>query len=450
MTAELGQTTDPKALIPGDPGAVEDHAKAIGRHSESFDQVGSDLKKVDVVSWTGKAGDAFRESFAQEPPKWLKSSDFLHDVSRTLHDHAGTLRWAQAQASEAIARWQEGEQASKKAVDDHNKAVGQADQENRANASAGSSSRVTVAPFSDPGEKIRQEAQAMLTRARQQLQQAGDRVAEAIAGKDPKTGGGALGSLVDAVTKDWEGKGSAGFGGPRAGWAMSGPGEHGQLGKIEAYADLFHADAKGEIGNKLFHADGEARASLGADAGASAKYAHGTLSAAAQAGVGLQASAEGHAGAGPVQADGEASGIAGAGADASANVGTTGVSADASAYAGLHGKAEGGASVGGIGISGDAEGTVGAGADAKFEAGYQHGKFELGADAGAALGLGGGAGFEITVDPKEVAHTADEAAHAIGGDVGHAADDVDHAVSGAASSVGHAASSVGHTIAGWL
>ncbi|MGP4020287.1 WXG100 family type VII secretion target [Saccharopolyspora sp. 5N708] len=163
---ELGQTTDPKALIPGEPDTVENTAAKFRTQSEKFNAVGEDLKHVDVVGWSGAASDAFMDLLSKEPPKWLKSGDALDSAANALTEHAGTLRWAQAQAAEAIALWQEGEEATEKAKDQHNAAVAQANAQNQANVTDGHSNVVSVEPFSDPGERLREEARQLLSSPR--------------------------------------------------------------------------------------------------------------------------------------------------------------------------------------------------------------------------------------------------------------------------------------------
>ncbi|MCI2417616.1 hypothetical protein MOQ72_09275 [Saccharopolyspora sp. K220] len=130
-------------------------AAKIRAQSEKFNAVGEDLKHVDVVGWSGAASEAFMDLFSKEPPKWLKSSDALDSAAKALIEHAGTLRWAQEQATEAIALWQEGEEATAKAKDQQNAAVAQANAQNRANVADGHSNVVAVEPFSDPGEPNR-------------------------------------------------------------------------------------------------------------------------------------------------------------------------------------------------------------------------------------------------------------------------------------------------------
>ena len=174
--AELGQTEDPKALIPGDAGAITENVMAIHGRGKSLESTGNALKAVDTGNyWKGDGANQFRETFSQVPPKWITAGDAFAQVGRALEGFALSLSWAQGQAAEAIRIWKEAEEATRRAIDAHNSAVAQA-----AVLSAASSTPVEVAPFVDPGVEGRQVAQAILRSARAQLASAGDSAAQAL------------------------------------------------------------------------------------------------------------------------------------------------------------------------------------------------------------------------------------------------------------------------------
>lgn len=178
--AELGESGNPRDLVPGDPDAVERNVTAIRGRGRSMEVAGDDLKKIDSGAWRGAAGDAFRDKFTYEPARWHKAADAFDDTSKALDQYASTLRWAQREAREAIHLWDQGQDETQAAKTEHDQAVAQADARNRANAAAGDPTVVQVAPFSDPGEATRQAARDTLSRARQQLTEAGDRAAGTI------------------------------------------------------------------------------------------------------------------------------------------------------------------------------------------------------------------------------------------------------------------------------
>ncbi len=402
---ELGRTSDPRALVPGSPDAIEDNAAKLRAHKDRIEQVGQDLKKIDITGWSGKASDTFWEAFSKEPVRWLKSSDKIDIVVATIIRYGEALRWAQSQARKAIALWEEGEANSARG---HQYAP---------QAAAGGPASSVV----DPGEAKRREAHETLTRARAQLEEAGKQATGKISQ-------GALADMIDAMTEGMAVSGKAGASGPNASSSVSGPAGKGQLGNVHALAELGRASAQGKVGNEVINAQGKVEVNAAATSSASASYTNTGVDANAAASVGAKATAEAGANAGPIGAAGKTEGFAGAKTSASGHAGLDGVSGEVGAFAGARAEAAGGADVGGIGISGSAEGWAGAGAEASFDVGYENGKYELETNAGVALGLGADAGFKVTFDPDKVAETT----------------------GGAVSAVGDAASSTSQTISGWL
>lgn len=172
--AELGQTGDPRQLIPGDPAAIEANIVAIRGRGEAMEDAANGLKRIDSGAWVGTAGEAFRDQFSYEPSRWYQASDAFGTTAKALSSYAETLRWAQGQAGEAIRLWDDGQAATQNAQDAHQRAVADAEARTRAGLP-------TVVPtFSDPGESTRQAARDTLNRARQQLTEAGDRAMSTI------------------------------------------------------------------------------------------------------------------------------------------------------------------------------------------------------------------------------------------------------------------------------
>ncbi|MGC5255376.1 HNH endonuclease [Gordonia sp. DT218] len=176
--AELGETSDPKELIPGDAAAIDENALAIGGRGNSMALAGTSLQGINTGDyWDGSGAEAFREVFKQEPVKWLTAADAFINTGNTLGQYAGVVRWAQGQAQGAIDKYNEAQRATEQAIADYNAAVTSANATNTANAADGNPVRVTVPPFHDPGIEGREAAEAMLAHARQQLKEAGDTAA---------------------------------------------------------------------------------------------------------------------------------------------------------------------------------------------------------------------------------------------------------------------------------
>jgi hypothetical protein len=180
MSAELGQTNDPRALVPGDPAAVAENARVLRERARDVLAAGDALKRIDTGAWTGPAASKWHEDNQTEVPRWLQGGDSLDSAAQALTDYANCLTWAQGQATEAIHLWQSGETATRNAQAAHDKAVVDAQAQTQANAGRGDPTVVAAPPFADPGEAPRQTARDMLDRARQQLREAGDRGAEAL------------------------------------------------------------------------------------------------------------------------------------------------------------------------------------------------------------------------------------------------------------------------------
>ncbi|WP_020501779.1 putative T7SS-secreted protein [Sciscionella marina] len=174
---ELGQTEDPKQLIPGEPAKIYENARVLGDRASNVDTDGQALKRIDAGGWTGKAHDSWREAADVELPKWLQTADGLDAAVTAVQSVADCLTWAQGQAGEAIARWKHGEALTAQAKADHEKAQADADAQTQA---SGGQVCVTPPPFTDPGEAERQAARQILDRARQQFQTVGDRSAQAL------------------------------------------------------------------------------------------------------------------------------------------------------------------------------------------------------------------------------------------------------------------------------
>jgi uncharacterized protein YukE len=153
--AELGQTRDPRALVPGDPAAIRANAGALQARSDHVEKAGDGLVDIDTGAWTGQAAEDFRDKFSYEPNKWYLAADSLATAADALNTYAHVLEWAQQQAAEAIRLWDEAQAETQKAA-------AQAPPEH------------PVGPFVDTGASGRQNAIDTLSTARKQVGTAGD------------------------------------------------------------------------------------------------------------------------------------------------------------------------------------------------------------------------------------------------------------------------------------
>ncbi|MFD9889741.1 putative T7SS-secreted protein [Amycolatopsis sp. NPDC059027] len=164
--AELGETRDPRALVPGNPEAIEENIRVLRGRGDEAEHAAGGLRAIDTGSWEGPAARAFHDKFSYEPNKWYDASDALHRAAELLDDYASTLRWAQTQAGEAIALWDKGQAATQQAKAAYDKAAAEAAAHNQ-----------PPPTFTDTGEPSRQAARDILNRARVQLTGAGDSIA---------------------------------------------------------------------------------------------------------------------------------------------------------------------------------------------------------------------------------------------------------------------------------
>jgi hypothetical protein len=454
MTAELGQTTDPKELIPGEPEIIANDLRHLLANIEQVEGTGNDLSLIDPTQWVGSASDAFRAAFGEQPPLWTQAAEFLGQSGQSLADFGDVLTWGQGEAQRAIELYAQAQAATRAAA---------AQYQARA-AAAGQ----TLAPFHDPGQTAAREAQAILDNARMRVEHVGDQITRAL-GLEPDGEGGYRKTFGDREygaerrRKEWDpdskqwvdkggwqdGRGGRSYSGE---WGSRADGLLGdQIGKTlkalgidipessgsaSVGVDMLGGSLKGGFDSGPWSGGGKLEGSLfgaGAEAHYSASALGVTAGASAEAYV-AKGAAEGeiklgdHAG---VSAKGEA--IAGAAAHAGGSIGVTGIEGSAGAFVGGRASVDGSAEVAGVSAGVHAEGWAGAGAEADGQFGLgDDGKFHVGASLGVGLGLGGKVGFDVAIDPAEVVDTVQDVA----GDVAGVAEDIGSGVADAADSVG--------------
>lgn len=433
---ELGQTSDPRELVPGAPETIEQNAESIGKFGERAGTVGDDLGKIDIASWSGVAYDKFFGRLGQEPPKWRDAGDALGTAKSQLTGHAETLRWAQSQAREAVAMWERGEAATKQAKTEHDQAVTAASA-----GTGGGGGMLPLQPFNDPGEQVRREAQELLQRARRQLAETGDTAASTIsdlwgkvAGKTVTAKGGSGKSTWEATAKgpnagwmpvnpklavDAEGLGTNKYGtNDKDGNAKKAatPGDFSVGGGVKGYANLVEGKVSGKTEAAGVDLSGSATGNVGANGSAVAAITQDGAKLGVAGQVGAGATVEGKANYGILGATAKGTGFAGAEGEASITAGKKGITGQAGVFAGAKAGGSVGGDVGGVGAGVTGEAWAGVGAEAEFDLGKgSDGKWHIGGHAGAGLGLGAKLGGEITIDPPKIGDTVSGAAKSIGG-----------------------------------
>ena len=169
--AELGETSDPRALVPGNPDSLTTTAQSLLAYGDVLVEAGEGLAKIDTVDgWRGPAGDAFRDRFHGQPARWTEAGNEFHAAANALYDYLHTLRAAQQRAAEAISRYARGEAATANAKNAHDRQV----------TEARGKGDTTEIPFNDPGEADRAGARADLDAARGNVDTAGHTAAALV------------------------------------------------------------------------------------------------------------------------------------------------------------------------------------------------------------------------------------------------------------------------------
>ncbi|MBA8823777.1 hypothetical protein FHX42_001106 [Saccharopolyspora lacisalsi] len=170
MAVELGSTQDPRALVPGDPQVIQHTADRLRHYGEVLVDAGQGLKRIDDGGWQGQAAEAFHDFFDGHPKEWLRSGDGFLAAAEAVQAYQPVMEWAQREAGEAIALWNEGQAATEQARRDYEREVAASEQ----------SGGRPPGPFQDPGEAQREQARSMLTSAREQVHTAGQDAQAAV------------------------------------------------------------------------------------------------------------------------------------------------------------------------------------------------------------------------------------------------------------------------------
>ncbi|CAM3802490.1 putative T7SS-secreted protein [Kibdelosporangium persicum] len=451
MAAELGQTMDPRELIPGLPEAISTDLRALVENVKQVATVGQGLGSVDVVEWTGQAASSFLEMFGQEPPKWMQAVEDMGIAGDALADFGDMLTWAQGEAQKAIEMYTEAMAASRAA----------------AASALEQAQNGVVGPFFDPAADAFHNAQTVLQNARDQLASAGGTIAQMFGMQPDGEGkythqGREVGFGLENANPNNRGgwqrvpggrfrgrefgsqpQGNLGdmFGGIMQG-ALKALGIEIPKGKWDsgkAEAKVWGWEGKGKFDSGWVKGEGKASLDvLGAEAQAKAGWGPDGLTAGAHAEAYLaKAGAEGKLDFGEhASVSGKGEVFVGARAEAEANIGWGGAEASVGAFAGARAEGEVGAEVGGIGAGVRGEAWAGAGIEADAQLGMgDDGKFHVGGSFGIGLGYGGKVGFDFSVDPGKVVDTVSDVAGAVGDGISSAGKAIDNTVSDAAKGV---------------
>ncbi|MBK1786811.1 hypothetical protein JHE00_21005 [Prauserella sp. ASG 168] len=397
--------------------------------------------------------------FTAEPPRWFEAVDRANQGGKALADYADVLVWGQGEAQRAIEMFTQAQAASRAAAAQY-----------EAWAQSSTANEVRAA-FSDPGETLAQEAQAVLDNARGLLEQAGDGAARMF-GLEPDGEGGFKKDIGgtewgssrrdkqrrwDPESGQWVEEDPGGWQRHRGGSSWSGQWGSQSEGMLHdavketleqfgidiptkewegsANVDVLGGGVEGEFDSGDWAGSGKLEGSLlgaGADAHASASALGVEAGASAEAYL-AKGSAQGELNYGEhTSLSGTAEASVGAEASAEGSIGLTGAQGRVGGFVGGQAGVDGNAEIAGVNAGGHAEVRYGLGAEASGQFGMgDDGKFHIGASAGLTVGVGASLGFDIAIDPGEVVDTV----QGVADDVGEVASDVAGGVADAAEGV---------------
>ncbi|GDY32629.1 hypothetical protein GTS_42620 [Gandjariella thermophila] len=172
---QLGETDDPKELVHGDVGAIDQTAGHLTRFAAAFGETARGLAAIDTAHWDGQAAEAFRAKYQPHPKQWADAEEACAKAAGAWQNYAHTVTWAQGQAAEAIHLYQQGKRASEQARDTYNRQVDEYNAHVRSyNAAVSAGQNPGPQPqhpgtFTDPGVADMRQARQILADARQIL-----------------------------------------------------------------------------------------------------------------------------------------------------------------------------------------------------------------------------------------------------------------------------------------
>ena len=425
MAASLGSTNDPKDLIPGDAGKLGTLETELNKWSKTFDGIGNGLRDLRIKGWVGQASDAFWPTLDKEKTNWYFASDAMSEAAKAVYSYTSTLTWAQGQAGTAIDEWKAGDHeaaehllsTARKQLKEQaetltkklNDLAGSAkdspdwlvavrsgvDAKKWADEHGVAKSAISPTAWAKEGEKWKTDEASHWRRRQKEWGKDAD--GNWYLRNKPETG-----EDGDAATP-----------GKKADWNI-------KLAEWSGNASVWSDGVSGQGKAGDFTGKYAAKVSaLGVDGSVGASVANGQLQAGASGIAYLaQASANGSVEYGVAALQGEAKAFAGAEASAKVGFGKDGLHAGAEAFAGAKATGSVSADVAGVGAGVTGEAWAGVGAEANVDLGMKDGKFTIGGELGAGLGVGGKVGGNITVDPGKMVDS-----------IGSAADDAwDHTV----------------------
>ncbi len=170
----------PDFAVRGDPAAIRARAATTVAKGQAFDDTGAALARISVDGWTGRAADHFRDAHDLEPDRWTRAGDGFRTAGRALEAYAGAVEEAQRVAAWARGEYARGDQVTASARAAYDADVARARAEVAAAAARGETMTLTIHPFHDPGQAVRDGAVSEFAQATTALDAAAQTCADQV------------------------------------------------------------------------------------------------------------------------------------------------------------------------------------------------------------------------------------------------------------------------------
>lgn len=184
MTLGAKHSGAPDFTVSGDPSAIRAKTAEMRTLSGQYRTIADSLSSLSTDGWTGRAADRFREKFSVEPGRWQQAANGFSSAAEGLDAYATALEDAQRTAAQCKTDYEEGNRVSEQARKDYDADVERGKREKREwEAKNGPGTfDLTIEPFSDPGEPIRQQAVSTFNEAIAGLEAAAQTCADLLRG----------------------------------------------------------------------------------------------------------------------------------------------------------------------------------------------------------------------------------------------------------------------------
>jgi hypothetical protein len=117
MVSQLGQTSSPVDLIPGDLASITAVTGKLLAYANLLTEAGNGLEVIDTESgWQGAAADGFRAKFKGQPSAWQQAGSCFLSAAKALDAYVPVLSWAQQDAAEAVTQWDAGHKQAAQSI----------------------------------------------------------------------------------------------------------------------------------------------------------------------------------------------------------------------------------------------------------------------------------------------------------------------------------------------